>query len=219
MARSRSKLKADARLILKAAKQATPRTRTPWDTPLKPAVGNPNKDQIFRTVGAALDQWEFAEQAFADIFVMMVEGWQDWPSSHPALRAYGAVTSFSSRADMIEEAAKGFFHETPDPKAEELFKSAIRAMRGFSGRRNDIAHGRVTFLDDTGYYLCPGLFASRKNPIRGPATYAYSSKEINYLNNCFNFLEQHLRGVEIAIYEAQQAAIARKTSSASDSAE
>jgi hypothetical protein len=120
---------------------------------------------------------------------------------------------------MIEEAAKGFFHTTPSPQSEKLFKEGVRMMRGFASRRNDIAHGRVVDLERKGYYLCPGLYASRKNPVTGPTGYAYSSVEIHYLRNCFSLVEQHLRAAEIAIYEAQQAAIARKTSSARDSAE
>jgi len=81
---------------------------------------------------------------------------------------------------MIEEAAKANFQWYPNPALEKRLKDFIgMECRNFATKRNNIAHDVVDlrFSDPPrlkiGYWLVPSLYASKKNPLKGPNAYAY----------------------------------------------
>ncbi|MCU4180216.1 hypothetical protein [Bosea sp. BH3] len=173
----------------------------PWDVPPILPTGDMERKDIHLAVGMALDAWEGVEQAFADIFVAFVGGFQEWPSPHPAIRAYGSVVSFKGRSDMVSAAGEGFFHNRNEPQLKTHLNKILKDAARFSARRNEIAHGRVYPRDDDnnrwlGHYLQPGLFASGKRPTSGDVKYAYVSAQIHEIRKHFSSFEDQVRDVE-----------------------
>ena len=96
---------------------------------------------------------------------------------------------------MIEEAAKAHFQWYPNPGLEKRLKDFIGTeCRNFASKRNNIAHGIVDlrFSDapkfKIGWWLVTSLYASKKNPLKGPNAYAYTSAEIFYFIKEFDRL-------------------------------
>jgi hypothetical protein len=82
----------------------------PWDIPPSPPIGDIDGDAISIAVGRALTSWEYVEEAYADIFSVLVGAHQSAdPEIIPALRAYGAVITSRGRAEMIEAAGRRAF--------------------------------------------------------------------------------------------------------------
>jgi hypothetical protein len=166
-------------------------------------AGDADKDAVYRAVGVALSSWEMVEQAVADIFVIATGGTQEWPSEHPAIRAYGSVASSRTRVEMVRSAALAYLRSRPSDKANELLNAVLNEVNSASARRNEIAHGRVVFVSATrpglGHYLVPGLFATRPNPFDGPERYAYNATQILIYAVRFGELESRVREAEDAI--------------------
>jgi hypothetical protein len=163
----------------------------PWDVPAVPSHGDAHEDTISIAVGRALTSWEHIEEALADIFAIFVNADMADPEKAPALRAYGAVSSARGRGDLLQAAAEAYFYHKPDEKLEGDFKEVLRRYRGYSGRRNDVAHGRIGQDSENpanGWYLFPGLYNSNKYPIGQPPSYIYGSAEINTFKDGFESL-------------------------------
>lgn len=141
---------------------------------------------MFVSVGRSLSSWELIEEELANIFAILVGNKAEYPSSEPAVRAYGTVISSQARLNMLSAAATAYF--APDPEAALSFEAEtlINQVRGWSGRRNEIAHGRVARLQSRpGYCLIPSLYNTKKHPFGEKPTYVYSSVEINEFNRRF----------------------------------
>ena len=170
----------------------------PWDDRPHPKRGDKKATTTYAAVGQALSQWEGLETKLAELFSQLVGG--EWPGGdetpyHPAVRAYGSVLGSAARLTMIEEAAKAHFQWYPNPALEKQLKDFIGTeCRNFATKRNNIAHGVVDLrLSDPprlkiGYWLVPSLYASKKNPLKGPNAYAYTSAEIVYFIKEFDRL-------------------------------
>jgi hypothetical protein len=111
----------------------------PWDVPYSAPLraGDRSEDIIFLTVGRALTKWEGLEAGMASLFAVLTSGADSWHYA-PAVRAYGAVTSANTRADMILQAGRAFFHhfeQTGVPLAEiQLLEATIRdIIKHYSG--------------------------------------------------------------------------------------
>jgi len=162
-----------------------------WDVPPTPERGDSTEEAIHTAVGAALSVWETTEEEFAEIFAMLVNAEMGDLETAPAVRAYGVVTAASVRADMLQVAAEAYFYTKPVPELESDFKELLKSYRGWAARRNDIAHGRSGQDSQTaGWYLYPGLFNTKRYPIRRPPTYLYSSVEIGRIKEGFEDLYQ-----------------------------
>jgi hypothetical protein len=164
----------------------------PWDIPSTPATGDTHEDAISLAVGRALTSWEFVEEELAQIFAILVNADMSDLERAPAVRAYGSIMTARGRAEMLEAAGIAYFYNNPKDQVESEFSSVLQHYRGFSARRNDIAHGRVGQDSQNpaqGWYLYPGLYNSKKYPIGGqPPKYLYSSNEINRFNEGFQKL-------------------------------
>jgi hypothetical protein len=162
----------------------------PWDIIPKIAPrGDPHEDDIFRAVGRALTSWEYVEEEWADIFAILVNADMASPKKTPAMRAYGAIPTARSRADMLDAAGEAYFYGKPNPQLQSEFESVLADYRGLMACRNNIAHGRSGPDSATGqWYLYPGLYNSKKYPLSGPLSYLYSSVEIGAFTECFERL-------------------------------
>src|SRR5262249_42861906 len=123
-----------------------------------------------------------------------------------ALRAYGSITTFRGRAEMLQSSSEVYFIYNQDEALENEITAILKlANSHLSARRNEIAHGIVqpyfTPLSDgtmtpSGFVLYPAYYATRKRrlPETIPLTadikpsYIYSSVEINCFKDQFETL-------------------------------
>jgi hypothetical protein len=152
----------------------------PWDAPPWAEYGDPDADTLYKAVGKALTSWELVEEVMARLFALFTSTTHQYPHSAPAIRAYGSVISFKGRSDMVKEAGKCFFHGYQNDRAcpiESDFQPFLTECNGWAGRRNDVAHGRVGQLPN-GYFLVPGLYNTKKQPLGEDAAYCYNSGQL-----------------------------------------
>lgn len=161
-----------------------------WDTPPPPERGDQSDSVLFEAVGRALTMWEALEECWAGVFACFT-GHGEFYFLSPAVRAYGAATGFTVRQGMLEAAAVAHFHSFPDQDADQEFRRLVRLTVNFSARRNEIAHGRVKYLNagafarGAGFHLVPAGYNTKKRPIHRPPAYAYSSAEVGRLRSQF----------------------------------
>ena len=174
----------------------------PWDTPPRAEVGDTHADAIYIAVGHALSEWEHLESALGQLFAFLVGAEIVYPNNEPAMRAYGSVISFQGRASMLEEAAAGYFHTRPNEEFQSRFRKILSTeCRQFSGRRNDIAHGRWQQAwqknGQLGHFLMPGYQPSKHWKIGDNPSpkYLYTSKEIAYFRARFEDLYDEVAGL------------------------
>ena len=179
----------------------------PWDRPYIPkmAIGSLADTDLYLAVGKAISAWEGVEAAFASLFSVFTS--KDGVDYQPAVRAFGVVNNVMLRADMIKQAAEAHFHifESisdlwPALDAHKIdLKRLLRSYKGWSGRRNDVAHGFVqeVFLIDEDawvhtdrfmYLLVPSLTASQRRITDWYPDYRYNAGHLNAFVEAFSFL-------------------------------
>jgi hypothetical protein len=169
-----------------------------------PTMGDETPDIIYTAVGAALSRWEAAEMKLASLFSVLL----GIHSSTPALRAYGAVTTFQVRQQMVLAAADSFFHDNPDPdlqrRIHDLFK---KLMNDASARRNEIAHGIVTNIHTSrklpNYFLVPPYHSTRKRGHDAEPSYLYTASHISTYAMHFDTLSKIIFQVVRAVLGVQ----------------
>lgn len=166
----------------------------PWDVPPYAQSGESKPDPIYLAIGYSLSTWEFLEEALASLFAFLVGKGRTYPETSAAMRAYGSIVSFNSRAEMIGAAAKGFFQEHEIKDQEPEFREILKKCNGWAARRNDIAHGRVVSLAPSDeYYLIPALYNSRKHPADDDSpAFLYSAAQIRQFQQQFDVLHGDL---------------------------
>lgn len=186
----------------------------PWDFD-PPQVGDANQDMTFRSIGAALSQWEYFEGNLSLCFSYLIGSGY---GNMAALRSYGSVESFRGRAFMIRTAAEVYFKTTANDRLHADLTSLLNlASNHLSGKRNEIAHGIVNpyykIVDGgschEGFVLYPAYYATRKLkladvlPLTAEPNYVYSSVEIDKIATFFQQLADkaidiltHLTGLE-----------------------
>jgi hypothetical protein len=92
---------------------------------------------------------------------------------------------------MVEAAAEAFFHVNQHADYEDRLDKLLKAARGWSGRRNEVAHGRIggAPTNRNCCVLWPSEFSSRKNKVDHSAAFAYSSHQIKEFDR--QFLDLH----------------------------
>lgn len=192
----------------------TPKRKHAWDMPAFPLAGDTHDTDTFTAIGRALSQWEYLEAYLGLTYGHFVGS--DTPTS-PAMRAYGAVSAFSTRYDMVKVATEAYFLQTPH-EIHSTFIKIIDEAKEFSTRRNEIAHGIVQpYSYDQrilGYALGPSRHATRKhklyleidfnssNPIGyiSEQMYAYTSIDIDYFRMQFERLGKALEEIYLHLY-------------------
>jgi len=178
----------------KPKKPPTPRAAKAWDVRPTQSIGSASEDDVYLSVGKALSQWEGIEVQLAQLFQFFMGHYYHDPERHrvvssPSRRAYGSVTNFATRIEMVENAGDSFFHATPshgfhlkDRQTERWivdfeanlaknFEVLMDEVRGFAARRNDIAHGIVHGSRNIApphkpwtYFLSPPYYNAKKYP-------------------------------------------------------
>lgn len=168
----------------------------PWERPKHlPTHGDLERNTTYLAVGRALSHWERFEAYLALIFTETIglRPTQDIC----AVRAYGSVMSFKARADMIDAATQAFFFMRPNLTLHQQFDELMLMARGYSGRRNDLAHGVVDYHPEyyatdpedasRGHVLLPSENATKTrvlhsvgfSPVKQNPLYYYSSEQID----------------------------------------
>jgi hypothetical protein len=188
----------------------------PWDIPPKPTNAPDHPDELYAAVGKALSSWDGVESVLAEVFSLFL-GTPIFsnPLQEPGIRAYGSVVSFNGRAEMLDAAAKAYFHskKTPTAELEMKLRGLLNECRQFSGRRNDIAHGRVEFLlgaeydwwpqtDENHCWLfLPGLLAAKRYSLNHEPLFIYTVRELAYFKDQFDQLAGRLRDLKDDIWK------------------
>lgn len=173
--------------------------KQPWDVPPRPTDYDRDPEVLYAAIGSALSSWQYVENAIANIFEwLVVEGdprvnYVD--SMSPAERAYGSVVSFDGRAGMVTAAADAFFDVHKHPSFHTRLSKLMEACRGWSGRRNEIAHGQVggSPVDLNLCALWPSEYSSRKRAVDYRARYVYNSAQIKEFGHRFLHLAETVR--------------------------
>jgi hypothetical protein len=183
--------------------------KKPWDVRDPSPHGDSDENAIFNAVGHALTEWEHVETACARLFAVLVSAHQRRTYYAPAVRAYGSINSFKSRADMLSAAAMAYFSRRKAKRTvfEARFNEALKLYRGFSDRRNDIAHGCLqrVFLTEkagkgrrpraVGFYLLPSFYNPRKFKMDESFAYRYTSSDLIYYRQEFMKLQIQISGL------------------------
>jgi hypothetical protein len=189
---------------------SVPRTRTkskrhpdsnPWDRPPIPSTGDETEEELYRAVGRALSGWEFLEMELAGLFDVFIGTNLD---SHASHRAYGSVTIWNVRRDMLKATADAFFLNFHNPRLQSRVTQAINRVDCFASRRNDIAHGIVTAYDEfmrvfhphggfNGWLLFPAYTSTKavREPFRFPK-YGFNAKIINEFGEQFRSIRPEI---------------------------
>jgi hypothetical protein len=176
----------------------------PWDIPPIADHGDIGEAVLFEQIGRALSEWEKVEDACAELFATFVYAPKQSTHRLPAIRAYGTVISYKNRCEMIKHAAEAYF-KTRKAKEKQFsteLKKLLTTCQGFSGRRNEIAHGTVSVAfysrrgktKNIGHWLFPSLFNPNKMKIDTGVTYQYTSTEIIHFRQ--EFTKLHLKLTE-----------------------
>ena len=82
-------------------------TTNPWDRrPTIQSKGDTRKASTYRSVGAALSNWEFYEFSLVLVFRCIINA--DWDG--PVEDAFGSILAHKGRVEMLQAAAKMYFH-------------------------------------------------------------------------------------------------------------
>lgn len=183
----------------------TPKQPKPWDRPLNAELGDELEDATYAAIGRALSSWERFELAMGGLFSRFLGVGGD---TLPAIRAYGSVTTFRGRADMIQAASEAYFFARPHGDLSPRVASLLKEARGYSPRRNEIAHGIVRMIyghsvrgvRELGFAVHPSDYATNKTKLeQGVGTrsgikrspeYVYASGTIIDFSNKFAQLRQ-----------------------------
>lgn len=174
----------------------TPKRSKAWDIPPFPKRGDRRAQKTHAEVGLALSQWEYLEGNLGILFGYLVDAPDELS---PALRAYGTISSFSTRNDMLREATSAFFFRRKNDELRQKTITLLDESKNFSPRRNEIAHGIVQpyyagGLAPTGFAVAPSRFSTRKKKLTIHAlteytvtadAYAYTSVELRSFTEHF----------------------------------
>jgi hypothetical protein len=157
-------------------------TPQPWDKPpYPPTNGDPSPAPIHTAVGMALSQWESLENAMTILFC----GITGMPF-FIAIQIYGSLPSSASKQSMIRAAGNARFHNAKEYRG--FFNTIMNVTGKFLERRNNIAHGFVTWRD-SGHYLTPPYHIGKNfDYISREEKYAFNSSDIERFTNYFGYL-------------------------------
>jgi hypothetical protein len=187
----------------------TPAPKKPWDIRDSSRQGDHTENEIFKSVGRALTEWENVENSCARLFAIFVSAHQQRAYHAPAVRAYGSIVGFTSRGTMLRLAAKAYFDRRKDKKSifAEEFKTLIDECSEYAARRNEIAHGSVksmfvtekhtkngSRLSALGFYLLPSFYNPKKYKDE-QLTYQYISSDILHYSQEFTKLDMRLNAL------------------------
>jgi hypothetical protein len=115
-------------------------TQDYWTRPENQNLGDADNNNIYHAVGYALTCWEIAEEALAELYLVLTH--TEKSSISPVRRAFGSIESNSGRRKAIEAAAEAHFERRwEENDIRKAFLLVIDAVARASRRRDDLAHG------------------------------------------------------------------------------
>ena len=178
--------------------------QNPWDIRPQALRGDREPKELFVAVGEALTEWENVESSLAQLFAVFVSARGKSTFWKPAVQAYGSIASFKSRCEMVRVAADAFFDTRKSLEvAKPRLKTLMTEAGQYSGRRNEIAHGKVSELfwnspgraaKSGGFYLLPSLFNPRKVKKSTGLSYLYTSTDLTHYRQEFTKLHLRIEG-------------------------
>src|SRR5262245_4088818 len=176
----------------------------PWDPPPFPNKADTDDAVIFAGVGRVLTEWELVEFVLGTIYSIF-RGDQ----SLKLVLEYGVLGEvFSRRYPRLKIEADSYFARYSNPSIHQQFHKLSERTIGYSGRRNEVAHGFVFAVQQTSYFkvrlgkvpthtnlwlLVPPAYALKKHIGTDQPPYAYSSTELNALAKNLNELSTDLQ--------------------------
>jgi hypothetical protein len=160
-------------------------------------------DELFLSWARALNAWEEWEIDLSWLYAIVAELQLH---STEAYRAYvERADNFSQRLAKVETATIKYFHRKPDQNNEADFCLLLKSARGWSFRRNDIAHSVIRpmpkiYETATGgsfedwlnqpdeFLLYPPDYAANKHDDAGRPAYAYGLSELDAFAHAFRSL-------------------------------
>jgi hypothetical protein len=119
-----------------------------WDPPPIPKRGDTDSNRTYLGVGMVISTWETIEFELARLYTVFVGRIDD----DLALREYGDPAVFVGRLGELSKAAAQFFLLKPHQQYEGAYDRLTVLLRGFSERRNDVAHGTVFPIHTLNYF-------------------------------------------------------------------
>jgi hypothetical protein len=115
-----------------------------WDRPPSRMKGDAEPSPIYTAIGCASSSWERAEQALADLFVVLASAHHAAATYNAVRRAYGSIHGNAGRRVAVRAAAETYFSPYWENKAvRQPLIDVINAFEWASPRRDDIVHGIV----------------------------------------------------------------------------
>jgi hypothetical protein len=164
--------------------------RTDWDRPPLPSCGDRNASLIYEGVGRVLSQWKQVEVELGYLYGVFRMGYDN----KKVVSNYCYHGSFGSRMKLLDEAAEDFLIRADNRQMEIEFDRLRENISGFSGRRNDIAHGVLrtevwtrwcshSAVTSGGpcYFLLPADYRGNALEHSNLPEYAYVSETLNAL--------------------------------------
>jgi hypothetical protein len=164
----------------------------PWEPPPIPTRGNRSSRTLYESIGRFLATWEEIEIALSHLYAAAV-GQTRFDAG--ATQAYGKKYNFQDRITALEAAFLKHSIRAPNQGHESRFREIITQIRGYSARRNDVAHGIVRLINiaqdpqstllatpnPPEWCLVPPDFGESKFVSPYIPAYALTSREINRL--------------------------------------
>jgi hypothetical protein len=192
-------------------------TQTFWGRPVPRDFGDPDAEEIYRNVGYSLSQWEFADQALADLFLAFAFSGNVGTAQayNVARRAYGSIAGNAGRRNAVLAAAEAFFLDAWQKKpVRQSIINIVNAVQWASNRRDDIAHGivwgkiRTDGKDFGAFHMPPEYNTGRTHAFPQSGTFAFSTAKYRYVaadiatfGDKFGELRRTIRGYADMIFE------------------
>jgi hypothetical protein len=143
----------------------------PWDRPSLPRILDADREKTYAGVGRVMSEWEGIEVTLSHLYCQF----KGKPISAETMHEYGFGRNVNERIAILESAAHKFFC---DQKKEAQFDRLLEEIKGYSFRRNDIAHGVVRPLnylaDSYTWWLLPAHYKPNKTRGAMSPEYAYT---------------------------------------------
>ena len=175
----------------------------PWDVPKLPRRGDADQVQTYAHMGFTIARWEAVEFDLSRLHSFFLGSLDELAP----MRDYGEPRIFRERADKLAKAANAYFTAHPNQSQEAHFDAILASARGYSNRRNEIAHGMVFRIDVISYFrrnikpqllkrphfaVIPPLYALRAHRSGFP-DWAYNSQMMERLCHRLIMLQKKIR--------------------------